>query len=121
MPLIDFTIPGYLLATSAIIILAIFLGINSKSNTSTCILVLSFLTILICHAIELSMADAEQVNVLAKNIVIDELFVFTSYLAFLWTDRLQIEANAKKKKGKKSERFEDKTVKDGLDFLFKKV
>ena len=121
MPLIDFTIPGYLLATAAIIILAIFLGINSKTNTSTCILVLSFLTILVCHAIELSMGTAEQVAILAKNIVIDELFVFTSYVSFLWTDRLQIEETLKKNKGKQTNKLEDKTFKDGLDFLFKKV
>ena len=126
MPLIDFTDPFYLLSAIILIILCIILGRNVKSNTSTGIAVLAFLTILTCHAVEIGLAEEEAVlNALGRNIMIDEILLFVTFLAFLWMDRIQINhkeevAKAKKSKDKK-ENISDRVIKDGLDFLWKKV
>ena len=66
----------------------------------------------------------------AVSIAVDEIFIFVSFLFFIWLDRIQVETakttKDKKtksgKKGQKSEKVDDKVIeKDGLDVLFKKV
>lgn len=125
MPIIDFTQPFYLIAAVVLFLLCLYLAKNNKSNTVTCIMLLSFLAILVCHTVELTYATLEYVNTLATCILVDEIFTLISFLAFLWTDKLQVEFKKKTsgKSGKKNkkEKFEDKTVEDGLDILWKKV
>ena len=126
MPLIDFTDPFYLLSAIILIILCIVLGRNVKSNTSTGIAVLAFLTILTCHAVEIGLAEEEAVlSTLGRNIMIDEILLFVTFLSFLWMDRIQINHREEVAKAKKSkdtkENISDKVIKDGLDFLWKKV
>ena len=118
MPIIDLTKPYYLLAAVVIFVLCLYLGRNMKTNTVPCLVLLVFLTIIVGHTIELTSAlSANFISTLAKNIIIDEAFIFASFLSFLWVDKIQIDANKKKKGKKKSE----PTIKDGLDFLWKKV
>lgn len=115
MPIVDLTNPIYLCAALVLFLLCLFLSRNSKSNTAMCIVLLAFLAILTGHVVELINASAvEAISDITKNLVIDEAFIFISFLSFLWVDKMQIE---NKTKGKK----EEKTVKDGLDFLWKKV
>ena len=123
MPVIDFTQPFYLLAAVVLFLLCLYLARNNKSNTVTCIMLLSFLTILVGHTIELANCTLELVNTLSVNILIDEIFTLVSFLAFLWTDKIQVDAQKAKKAAKKGkkERLEDKTIEDGLDVLWKKV
>lgn len=125
MPIIDFTQPFYLIAAVVLFLLCLYLAKNNKSNTVTCIMLLSFLAILVCHTVELTYATLEYVNTLATCILVDEIFTLISFLAFLWTDKLQVEfkkkTNGKSGKKNKKEKFEDKTVEDGLDILWKKV
>ena len=125
MPIIDFTQPFYLIAAVVLFLLCLYLARKNKSNTVTCIMLLSFLAILVCHTVELTYATLEYVNTLATCILVDEIFTLISFLAFLWTDKLQVEfkkkTNGKSGKKNKKEKFEDKTVEDGLDILWKKV
>ena len=124
MPIINFTEPFYLLTAIVLFVLCLFLGRNNKSNTVPCIMLLTFLAILVGHSIELTgAATSEEVAALTKCFAIDEAFIFISFLSFLWTDRIQIEKKEKASKGKKTKdvKPEDKTYKDGLDFLWKKV
>ena len=123
MPIIDFTQPFYLLAAVILFLLCLYLARNNKSNTVTCIMLLCFLAILVCHTVELTYASLEYVNTLSTCILVDEIFTLISFLAFLWTDKIQAENKKANKSGKKNkkERFEDKTIEDGLDILWKKV
>ena len=124
MPIIDFTQPFYLIAAVVLFLLCLYLARNNKSNTVTCIMLLCFLAILVCHTVELTYATLEYVDTLATCILVDEIFTLISFLAFLWTDKIQAEVmkkNAKSGKKNKKERLEDKTVEDGLDILWKKV
>ena len=118
MPLMDFTQSYFLIIALILFVLCLFLARNFKTNTVPCIMLLVFCAILVGHTIELANAPQEIVETISKCIVIDEAFIFISFLSFLWLDKIQIEDRAKKK-GKNAK--EEKTVKDGLDFLWKKV
>ena len=123
MPIIDFTQPFYLIAAVVLFLLCLYLARNNKSNTVTCIMLLSFLAILVCHTVELTYAALEYVDTLSTCILIDEIFTLISFLAFLWTDKIQSDFKKNNKSGKKNkkEKLEDKVIDDGLDILWKKV
>ena len=102
MPVIDFTQPFYLLAAVLLFVLCLYLGRNNKSNTVPCIMLLCFLTLLVGHTIELSNAALESVRTLAICILVDEAFIFVSFLSFLWIDKIQIENKKNTTKDKTS-------------------
>lgn len=120
MPIIDFTNPFYLISALILFVLCVYLAKSNKSNTVPCIMLLTFLTILVGHTIELSLAKASsQAVVLTICVVIDEAFTFASFLSFLWMDKVQVDASVKtnSKKGKREIIIKD----DGLDILWKQV
>lgn len=121
MPIIDFTNPFYLGSALILFILCIYLARSSKSNTIPCIMLLSFLAILVGHTIELSLAqDVADTITLTICIIVDEAFTFAAFLSFLWTDKLQVDKLVKTKgssKAKKEIIIKD----DGLDILWRQV
>lgn len=128
MPIINFTNPIHVVVALALIILCAFLAQQSKKNTIPCIVLLVFLAILVGHTIELSaIQSTTDIRPFAVSIAVDEVFIFISFIFFLWLDRIQIENsksnNNKKptKKGKKEKKEEKIIENDGLDVLWKKV
>ena len=122
MPIIDFTSPMMEIVALVLFLLCLFLGRNSKSNTSICIVLLCFLTILVGHTIEMTQtADTDVILKLVKCVTVDEIFTFVSFLSFLWLDKIEIEEEKKQKSGNGKMKIEDKTVEDGLDLFWKKV
>lgn len=122
MPIIDFTSPMMEIVALVLFLLCLFLGRNSKSNTSICIVLLCFLTILVGHTIEMTQtADTDVILKLVKCVTVDETFTFVSFLSFLWLDKIEIEEEKKQKSGNGKIKIEDKTVEDGLDLFWKKV
>lgn len=122
MPIIDFTSPMMEIVALVLFLLCLFLGKNSKSNTSICIVLLCFLTILVGHTIEMTQtADTDVILKLVKCVTVDEAFTFVSFLSFLWLDKIEIEEEKKQKSGNGKIKIEDKTVEDGLDLFWKKV
>ena len=122
MPIIDFTSPMMEIVALVLFLLCLFLGKNSKSNTSICIVLLCFLTILVGHTIEMTQtADTDVILKLVKCVTVDEIFTFVSFLSFLWLDKIEIEEEKKQKSGNGKMKIEDKTIEDGLDLFWKKV
>lgn len=125
MPIIDFTNPIYVVVALVLVILCAFLANQYKKNTIPCIVLLVFLTILVGHTIELSaLEDTANMTAFAVSIAVDEIFIFISFLMFLWLDKIQVEASKTTKGGKKSKiaKKEEKVIeKDGLDVLWKKI
>ena len=125
MPIIDFTNPIYVVVALVLVLLCAFLANQYKKNTIPCIVLLVFLSILVGHTIELSvLGDLANIAVFAVSIAVDEIFIFVSFLMFLWLDKIQVETSKKAKKGKKSTKSnkQEKVIeKDGLDVLWKKV
>ena len=124
MPIIDFTMPFYLLSGVVLFVLCLYLATKNKTNTIPCIMLLVAVAILAGHSIELAYAvSTDTIMTLVKNIVFDEMFIFISFLSFLWLDKIQVE-NMKKKTNKagKKDKLSNKVIeKDGLDMLWKKV
>ena len=125
MPIIYFTNPIYVVVALVLVLLCAFLANQYKKNTIPCIVLLVFLAILVGHTIELSvLADTANLAVFAVSIAVDEIFIFISFLMFLWLDKIQVEASKTTKGGKKSTKSknQEKIIeKDGLDVLWKKV
>lgn len=127
MPIIDFTNPFYLISAVILYSLCTYLAKTYKSNTIPCIMLLTFLAMLVGHTIELAVSPtAADTARLTVCVVIDEAFTFVSFLSFLWMDRLQVETMLKTTKGKKSAGKKGTTREiiikdDGLDILWKQV
>lgn len=128
MPIIDFTNPIYVVVALVLVLLCAFLANQYKKNTIPCIVLLVFLAILVGHTIELaSITDITKISAFAISIAIDEVFIFVSFLMFIWLDKIQIETmkattKGKGKKSSKSDKKEEKVIeKDGLDILWKKL
>lgn len=131
MPIINFTNPIHVVIALVLVLLCAFLAEQYKKNTIPCIVLLVFLAILVGHTIELSaLSSTADIMPFAVSIAVDEIFIFVSFLFFIWLDRIQVETakttkDKKTKSGKKdqkSEKVDDKVIeKDGLDVLFKKV
>ena len=127
MPIINFANPIHVVVALVLVLLCAFLAQQYKKNTIPCIVLLVFLAILVGHTIELSaISDVSYITPLAVSIAVDEIFIFVSFLFFIWLDKIQIEATkttkGKKTKTDKKDKADEKVIeKDGLDVLWKKV
>ena len=131
MPIINFTNPIHVVVALVLVLLCAFLAQQYKKNTIPCIVLLVFLAILVGHTIELSaLSSTADIMPFAVSIAVDEIFIFVSFLFFIWLDRIQVEAakttkDKKTKSGKKDKKtgkVDDKVIEDdGLDVLWKKV
>lgn len=127
MPIINFTNPIHVVVALVLVLLCAFLAQQYKKNTIPCIVLLVFLAILVGHTIELSaISDVSYITPLAVSIAVDEIFIFVSFLFFIWLDKIQVEVakttKGKKTKSNKKDKVDEKVIeKDGLDVLWKKV
>lgn len=112
MPLINLSNPFNILVALVLFVLIVYLAKEMKRSNITCIMLLVFLTILIGHCIEFVVvkdATSEIISTLARCIAVDFVFIFLSFISYLWTD--DIEAKARKLK----------TIDNSLDWFWKKV
>ena len=125
MPIIDFTNIFYLVCALVLFVLCTYLARTNKSNTIPCIMLLSFLAILVGHTIELAVSPAALIAKLTVCVVVDEAFTFVSFLLFLWMDKLQVDTMLKTKGKKGSAKVSDTReiiIKDdGLDILWRQI
>ena len=127
MPIINFTNPIHVVVALVLILLCAFLAQQYKKNTIPCIVLLVFLAILVVHTVELaSLNDVANITPFAVSIAVDEIFIFISFILFIWLDKIQIDAEkntkGKKTKANKKDKKEEKIIEDdGLDVLWKKV
>ena len=127
MPIINFANPIHVVVALVLVLLCAFLAQQYKKNTIPCVVLLVFLAILVGHTIELSaLNDVTDITPFAVSIAVDEIFIFVSFLFFIWLDKIQIEVTkttkGKKTKSDKKDKVDEKVIeKDGLDVLWKKV
>ena len=126
MPIINFTNPVHVVVALVLVLLCAFLAQQYKKNTIPCIVLLVFLAILVGHTIELSaISSISDITPFAVSIAVDEIFIFVSFLFFIWLDKIQIDSSKNKDKKSKTTKKNDKDEKviekDGLDVLWKKV
>lgn len=112
MFIFDISSPLILLAILIATVLLIFLAQEIKRSAVAGVPLVAFLILIVVHVTQLLIlpeGNAEAVTTLARCIMIDFLFIFISFFAYLWADELEC-----KKKGKKS-------ISDGLKLLWKQV
>ena len=98
MPMINFTEPLALFIALLAFVLVLWFSYQSKKSVITGIMLFIFIAILVLHALEFSMGTLTQegMQVAIQSIIFDLVFIFLSFISYLWID--DIEAKLKKKK-----------------------
>lgn len=112
MPFINFTNTTTLLLALVLFILTLFLGKESNKSELPAMMLFIFLILLVSHAVEFAIAPnmTEQVHFeLSRSILVDFIFIFLSFISYLWIDDIQA-----KKENKKS-------IDNSLDWFWKRV
>ena len=111
MPIINFTNPFSALVALILFLLVLFLCRETKRKWPMMLVLFSFLLIACGNTVEYFMAqgNAEYLTVIATCIGIDLVYVFISFIAYLWVD--DVEAKERK----------IKSVNNSLDWFWKKV
>lgn len=86
----------------------IYLGVEIKRSVAPAIGLAAFIVLLVVHAVQFSMYP-ESASLLLKCISMDFIFIFLTYIAYLWVD--DIEAKARNKK----------SIDNSLDWFWKKI
>lgn len=112
MPIINLSDPFNVLVALVLFVLVLVLAREIKRSNIICILLLVFLTIIVCHCIEYIVVQditGEITATIARSIAVDFIFVFLSFISYLWMD--DIEAKERK----------IKSIDNSLDWFWKKV
>lgn len=112
MPIINFTNPIAILLGVILFVLVLFLGKEMKKSWIVGAMLFVFLLLLIAHTIEfatIAPSDPTIYKAIVTSAAIDLVFIFLSFISYLWID--DIEA----KEGKK------KSIDDSLNWFWNKV
>ena len=99
MFVVDISNPVTLLLMLIATILLIFLGREIKRSSVVAIALFIYLILVIVHVVQLFVLPEELkslVSVLAKCIVLDLVFIFITFFAYLWTDDTEAKIKGKK-------------------------
>jgi len=98
MPMINLTEPFALFIALLLFVLVLWFSYQSKKSVITGIMLFVFIAILVLHALEFSMGNLtpEGLSITIRSIIFDLVFIFLSFVSYLWVD--DIEAKVKKKK-----------------------
>lgn len=106
--ILDMSNPIVILVALVYAVVLIFLGVEIKRSLSPAIGLFSFIALLIMHAVQLTMNFYDS-SILLKCISMDFIFIFLSYISYLWVD--DIEAKHRNKE----------SIDNSLDWFWKKV
>ncbi len=99
MPFIDFTNTVTILLALILFVLVLFLGKESHKSAIPAMMLFIFLALLVGHTIELmiipNMVEATH-YVLTRSILVDFIFIFLSFISYLWIDDIQAKVEKKK-------------------------
>lgn len=111
LPMINFSEPFPILVALILFGLVLILSRETKKSYIMGIMLGAFLLILIGHAIELATIGYEEIlrQTVAKSITYDLIFIFISFISYLWVDDIETKLNKKK------------SIDNSLDWFWKKV
>lgn len=112
MPFINFTNVATLLLALVIFLLIFYLSRETHKSGILAIMLFVFLILLVCHAIELgampNITDEARFD-LSRSLLVDFVFIFLSFLSYLWVDDIQARVENKK------------SIDNSLDWFWKRV
>ena len=111
MPMINFAEPLSLLVALVLYVLLLWFAYQSKKSIIAGMTLFGFLTTLILHTVEYTMGSlsAEGLSATVYSIVFDFIFVFLSFISYLWIDDIEAKANKKK------------SIDNSLDWFWSKI
>ena len=112
MPFINFTNVATMLLTLVVFLLALVLSKETKKSGIIATMLSVFLIILVCHAVELgtiSNITEEMHYAITRSILVDFVFIFLSFISYLWMDEIQAKVEIKK------------SIDNSLDWFWKRV
>lgn len=112
MPIINFTNPITILLGLVLFVLVLILGKETHKSVIPAILLFAFLGILVGHAIRLFTFDSaseEIYRTITTSLVVDFVFIFLSFISYLWIDDIQAKVEKKK------------SIDNSLDWFWAKV
>lgn len=112
MPFINFTNVATMLLTLVAFLLALVLSKETKKSGIIATMLSVFLIILVCHAVELgtiSNITEEMHYAITRSILVDFVFIFLSFISYLWIDEIQAKVE------------NIKSIDNSLDWFWKRV
>ncbi len=112
MPIINFTNPTLTLLGVILFLLVLYLGRETKKAWIIGVMLFAFLGLLIGHTVEFTLfakLDEEIYHAILTSATIDLIFIFLSFISYLWID--DVEAKLGKKK----------SIDNSLDWFWNKV
>lgn len=99
MPYINFTNPIIILVAVAVFVVTLLIGKKCRKSIILGVLLGAFLILLIAHCTEIMVirnASDDVYRALITSIPIDFVFIFLSFLSYLWIDEIQAREEKKK-------------------------
>jgi len=110
LPMINFTDPIAILIALVLFVLVLFLAKETNKSVIIGIMLGVFLVILIGHTIEFTtLSDQHIRQIIMNSITYDLIFIFLSFITYLWIDDIESKINKKK------------SIDNSLDWFWKKV
>lgn len=111
-PIINLSDPYAILVTVVLFVLVLWLARETKKSSIVGTMLVVFLAIIVGHSIEYVITQdptGEIIGIISRSIGMDFVFIFLSFITYLWID--DIESKEKKKK----------SLDNSLDWFWKKV
>ena len=99
MPIIDFTNPITVLLAVILFVLVLILGKETHKSAIPAVMLFVFLAILVGHALRLftfNYTNEEIYKTITTSLVVDFVFIFLSFISYLWIDDVQAKVEKKK-------------------------
>lgn len=99
MPFINFTNPTFILLGLILFLLVLYLGREVKKAWVIAIMLFAFLGLLIGHAVEFVTfaSNGEELHeILLVCSTVDLVFIFLSFISYLWVDDIETKLGKKK-------------------------
>lgn len=112
MPFINFSNPTAILIGVILFLLVLYLARETKKAWIIGIMLFVFLGLLVGHTVEFATIarESEEIyNSLLASAIMDLIFIFLSFITYLWVDDIEV------KEGKK------KSIDNSLDWFWNKV
>lgn len=112
MPIINFTKPFSILVGVVLFLLVLYLAKENKKAWITGTMLFVFVGLLVCHTIEfilIASQSQEIYHAIVTSAGIDLVFIFLSFISYLWVDDIEVKAGKRK------------SIDNSLDWFWNKV
>ena len=112
MPIINFTNTFTILLALILFVLVLFLGKETHKSAIPAAMLFVFLILLVAHGVELmAIKDMDELTYfsITRSILVDFVFIFLSFISYLWVDDIQ------------AKREKKKSIDDSLNWFWAKV